>query len=38
MDERRGGEGERRLAAAEISAPRELPRRDIAVEAAERPQ
>ena len=36
-DERRGGEGERRPTAAEISAPRERPRGDVTAEAAGRP-
>ena len=36
-NERRGGEGGRRSAAAEISAPRERPRGDVTAEAAGRP-
>ena len=38
VDERREGEGEWRPAAAEISAPRERPRRNVAAEAARRPR
>ena len=37
-DKRRGGEGERRPAAAEISAPRKRLRGDVAAEAARQPQ